>query len=74
MSYRGIYLLDTLTKLFEGLIGTRLAKFTELNDILSPYQLASRITRQIHDAIYALIIICHTRAIPIRIRQLLLLH
>jgi len=46
VSYRGIYLLDTLTKLFEGLIETRLAKFTELNDTLTPSQQRSRITRQ----------------------------
>jgi len=34
--YRGIYLLNILTKLFEGLIEARLSKFTELNDTLSP--------------------------------------
>jgi hypothetical protein len=55
VSYRGIYLLNTLTKLFEGLIEARLSKFTELNDSLTPSQQGSRITRQTHDAIYALI-------------------
>ena len=30
--HRGIYLLNTLTKLFEGLMEARLSKFTEFND------------------------------------------
>jgi len=55
VSYRGIYLLNTLTKLFEGLMESRLSKFTELNDALTPSQQGSRTTRQTHDAIYALI-------------------
>jgi len=54
-SYRGIYLLNTLTKLFEGLMEARLSKFTEFNDSLTPSQQGSRITRQTHDAIYALV-------------------
>jgi len=54
-TYRGIYLLNTLTKLFEGLIKSCLSKFTELGDTLTPSQQGSRITRQTHDAIYALI-------------------
>jgi len=36
VSYRRIYLLNTLTKLYEGLMETRLSKFTELNDTLTP--------------------------------------
>ena len=55
MSYRGIYLLNTLTKLFEGLMEARLSKFTELNNTLTPSQQGSQITRQTHDAVYALI-------------------
>jgi len=55
VSYRGIYLLNTLTKLFEGLMEARLSKFKEFNDTLTPSQQGSRITRQTHDAIYALI-------------------
>jgi len=55
VSYRGIYLLDALTKLFEGLMEARLSKFAELNGTLTPSQQGSRITRQTHDAIYALI-------------------
>jgi len=51
VSYRGIYLLNTLTKLSEGLMEAHLA----LNDTLTPPQQGSRITRQTHDAIYALI-------------------
>jgi len=54
VSYRGIYLLNTLTKLFEGLMEARLSKFTELNDTLNPSQQGSRITCQTHDTIYAL--------------------
>ena len=52
-SYRGIYLLNTLTKLFEGLIESRLSQFTEKNDTLTSAQQGSRTSRQIHDAIYA---------------------
>ena len=33
----------------------RLSKFTEFNDTLTPSQQGSQITRQTHDAIYALI-------------------
>jgi len=55
MSYQGIYLLNTLTKLFEGLTEARLSKSTELHDTLTPSQQGSRITRQTHDTIYALI-------------------
>jgi len=55
VSYRGIYLLNTLTKLSEGLMEARLSKYTELNDTLTPSHQGSRITRQTHDAIYALI-------------------
>jgi len=55
MSYRGIYLLNTLTRLLEGLIEARLSKFTQLTDTLTPSQQNSRISRQTHDGIYALI-------------------
>jgi len=55
VSHRGIYLLNTVTKLFERLMKSNLSKFTKLNDTLTPSQQGSRITRQIHDAIYALI-------------------
>jgi len=55
VSYQGIYLLNTLTKLFEGLVEPRLSKFTELNDTLTPSQQGSRIFRQTHDAIHVLI-------------------
>ena len=54
-SYRGIYLLYTQTKLFDGLIESRLFKYTELNDTLTPSQQGSRPTRQTHDPLYALI-------------------
>jgi len=51
-SYRGIYLLNTLTKLFEGLIECRLSQFTEKHNTLTSVQQGSRTSRQIHDAIY----------------------
>jgi len=51
--YRGIYLLNTLTKLFEGLIKSRLSQFIEKYDTLTSAQQGSRTGRQIHDAIYA---------------------
>jgi len=51
VSYQGIYLLNTLTKLMEA----RLSQSTELNDTLTPSQQGSQITHQPHDAIYALI-------------------
>ena len=38
--------LNTLTKLFEGLIEVRLSKFFQLNNTLTPSQRGSRITRQ----------------------------
>jgi len=53
VSSRGIYLLNTLTKLFEGLIEARLYQFIELNDTLTPSQQGSRIIRQTHDAFYS---------------------
>ena len=52
-SYRGIYLLTTLTKLFEGLIESSLSQFTEKYDTLTSAQQGSRTSRQTHDAIYA---------------------
>jgi len=52
-SYRGIYLLNTLTKLFEGLLESRLTPFTELHDTLTHAQNGSRPGRQTHDGIYA---------------------
>jgi len=53
--YRGIYLFNTLTKLFEGLMESHLSYFTELNYTITPSQQGSRVTHQTHDAIYALI-------------------
>jgi len=62
VSYRGIYLLNTLTKLFEDLVEPCLSKFAELNYTLTPSQEGSRITRQIHDAIYELIVTIQERS------------
>jgi len=52
-SYRGIYLLNTRTKLFEELIESRLSQSTEKYDTRTSAQQGSRTSRQIHDAIYA---------------------
>jgi len=52
-SYRGIYLLTTITKLFEGIIQARHTPFTEKHNTLTYSQQGSRPTRQIHDAINA---------------------
>jgi len=61
-SYRSIYLLTTITKLLEGIIQARLTPFTEIHNTLTHVQKGSRPTRQIHDAIYALIAIIQHRA------------
>ena len=45
---------NTLIKLFEGRIESRLAPFTELHNTLTSAQQGSRPGRQTHDAIYAL--------------------
>jgi len=52
-SYRGIYLNDTLAKLFEGLLSARLTIHTELNNTLSSNQLGTKPCTQTHDAIYS---------------------
>ena len=54
-SYRGIYLKDTLTKLFEGLLLNRLTTHTELENTLTSNQLGTKPCTQTHDAIYSLI-------------------
>ena len=53
-SYRGIYLCSALAKLFEGILISRLTKFTETQNTLTENQLGTRPGRQIHDAIYCL--------------------
>jgi len=57
VSYRGIFLLNTLTKLFVGmrLIEALLSKFSELNYTFTPSQQGSRISGQTNDAIYDLV-------------------
>jgi len=54
-SYRGIYLNDTLAKLFEGLYIARLTTHTELNNTLTSNQLGTKPCTQTHDAIYSLL-------------------
>ena len=54
-SYREIYLNDTLAKLFEGILITRLTQYTETRNTLTPNQLGTKQNTQTHDAIYALI-------------------
>jgi len=53
-SYRGIYLNDTLAKLFEGLLIARLTTHTELFNTLTNNQLGTNPDSQTHDAIYSL--------------------
>jgi len=53
-SYRGIYLNDTLAKLFEGLLIARLTTHTELPNTLTDSQLGTKPDTQTHDAIYSL--------------------
>jgi len=50
-SYRGIYLSSALAKLFEGILISRLTKFTKMTE----NQFGTRSGRQIHDAIYCLL-------------------
>ena len=54
-SYRGIYLSSTLAKLFEGILISRLTKFTETHNTLTKNQIGTRSGQQIHDAIYCLL-------------------
>jgi len=54
-SYRGIYLNDTLAKLFEGLLLARLTIHTELDNTLTSNQLGTKPCTHTHDAIYSLI-------------------
>jgi len=53
-SYRGIYLNDTLAKLFEGLLISRLTTHTELLNTLTLNQLRTKPDTQTHDSIYSL--------------------
>jgi len=53
-SYRGIYLNDTLAKLCEGLLITRLTTHTELLNTLTDSQLGTNPDTQTHDAIHSL--------------------
>ena len=54
-SYRGIYLNDTLAKLFEGLLLARVKTHTESNNTLTSNQVGTKPCTQTHDAIYSLI-------------------
>lgn len=54
-SYRGIYLCSAFSKLFEGLLLSRLTQFTERKNTLTQNQLGTRPSRQAHDAIYCLL-------------------
>ena len=58
-SYRGIYLTNNTLKFFEGILETRLTRFTEEHDTLTYVQQGSRPNRQVHDAIYALLSSIH---------------
>jgi len=54
-SYRGICLSSALAKLFEGILISRLTKFTETHNTLTKNQIGTRSGQQIHDAIYCLL-------------------
>ena len=54
-SYRCMYLSSALVKLFEGILISRLTKFTETHNTLTENQLWTRPGQQIHDAIYCLL-------------------
>ena len=54
-SYRGIYLCSAFSKLFEGVLLSRLTQFTERKNTLTQNQLGTRPRRQAHDAIYCLL-------------------
>ena len=54
-SYRGIFLCSALSKLFEGIMNTRLTKFTEAHCTMTDNQLGIRPGRNAHDAIYSLL-------------------
>ena len=61
-SYRGIYLSSAIAKLFEGILISRLTRYTELHNTLTHSQLGTRPGRQIHDAIYSLLAIIQYQA------------
>ena len=64
-SYRGMCLNDTLAKLFEGLLITRLTTHTELLNTLTDSQLGTNPDTQTHDTIYcSFIIIQNITSIP----------
>ena len=54
-SYRGIYLNDTLAKLFESLLLARVTTHTESNNTLTSNQLGTKPCTQTHEAIYSLL-------------------
>ena len=53
-NYRPISLLNSLMKIYEGMICNRLTKFFEEKDIFSPYQAAYRKNRSIFDHFFVL--------------------
>jgi len=60
-SYRGIYLNDTLAKLFEGLLISRLTTHTELLNTPTYNQLRTNPDTQTHDAICSLFAIQYNK-------------
>ena len=53
-NYRPISLLNSLMKIYEGMIRSRLTKFLEEKNVFSPYQAAYRKNRSIFDHFFVL--------------------
>jgi hypothetical protein len=58
-SYREIYLSSAIAKLFEGILLHRLTQYTEIHNTFTENQSGTRPGRQVHDAIYILLRLCH---------------
>ena len=53
-NYRPISILNTLMKIYEGIIAKRITHFFQKNKVLSPYQVAYRKSRSVYDHLLVL--------------------